>query len=277
MKTFIAFFLSLALLLGSLVLAKPSASSTEADIERSARFSAIYWNILAKTADHYNSMGARRKLDTFKKYLDSSYRVANMFDDFPAADFVDRWTRNFAYGSVESGYMPNYVHVNIPGKSYPGIPGMTVKQFSVDYGLVGVNEINVEWAYTAASCIQNGEPIPKAWRDAYGPGTIAQFRTVHIPPGLKLLRIDLNTAKQAKRAWQGLVKKGVDPNRMKIGVRYLENTDDWRDSVLIYRLLIEMDRRNRGWRWRSWDTDLYRICQAIVWRYPGVVTVPASK
>lgn len=268
MKTLIAVLLVLpALALGR---------GREYEIEKDIRLSAIYWNILAQTQDYYSSRGTHRKVDTLRKFLDSAYRVARMFEDFPAQLVEDRWTRNYNYGSWESGYAPNFVNVNVPGKSYPALSGGTVSRFSVDYGWTGLNEQNVLWAYTMAKAIQDEEPVPSGWRSSLSPGTETQFGRIHIPKGLVLKTIDLSTARAARNEWVRLKRKGVDPNQMKIWVPYRETTDDDRDSLLIYRLLVEIDRKNRAWPWKTWDTDLYHICQKVVWRYPSPTPVTTS-
>lgn len=236
----------------------------------SYREEAAYWNLVAETTQYYMDQGYTRSPKTIATFLGSSMRVASMTSGFPAADLEERTLRLFSWGSRESGYRESFYQVNIPGKSYKGLPaGVVVKAMSVDFGWSGLNEGNVNWTYRAALCVQNGEPFPKWINNMLAKDTQEFIRAnLVIPQKFKLKKIDLESAKSAHRLYRSQLKKGISPEKMKIWVDYKEKTPDELDSLLIYRWLVEVDRCKRGWKWRTWDADLYPRLKKAVSRYP---------
>jgi hypothetical protein len=235
------------------------------------RDDALYWNLVTETVQYYNEQGAMRSPKTVALFLGSAYRVAAMTSSFPAANQDERIIRLFSWGSGEGGFRDNFYQVNIPGKKYPGLEaiGLRVKSMSVDFGWSGLNESNVEWTYTVATCVQKGVAFP-SWINAIIPKDVQVLisQNLVIPSTLKLKKIDLDTAKNAHGIYRDLLKKGVPPEKMKVWVNYKEKSGDDLDSLLIYRWLVEAVRWQRGWRWKTWDKDLYPRLKRAVARYP---------
>jgi hypothetical protein len=185
-----------------------------------------------------------------------------MISAFPSTDPQKNWLALFAYGSRESSYKKDFVQVNIPGKAYPGLgSGKTVNHFSIDYGWTGLNQINVRWAYLCAKALQEGKKLPpEVCRNITKETQLEIVKVFKIPKTLKLKRIDLRSARLARTSYNWYLTQPISPERIKINVPYQELTKDDLDSMLIYRALVEIDRRNRGWEWESWDGKLFNLC-----------------
>jgi hypothetical protein len=202
-----------------------------------------------------------------RPYMNASYHVAKMWRGWPASSFHERAARNIGWGGMESEFRADYVHYNIPGKPYPGLKGLKVKKFSVDYGWSGLNEHNVDSAYVIARAIQNNRSLSKQemYRLGFHPRTIKELpKYLTIPQSLSLYRIDVSTAADAKKQYVKQVRAGVGPKKIKISIPYSEPTQDAIDSLLLYRTIVEFDRYIRGWPYQSWNSDAYGICQDIL-------------
>ena len=219
----------------------------------------FYPEVLKKVSKHQGR--------NIRPYLNASYHVARMFRGWPSPDFYQRVTISIGYGGKESAFEPDYVHHNIPGKPYPGLKGLRVKRFSVDYSWAGLNQDAVIPTYTVAKAIQLGHNISRAELHRLGlrSDLMDKLRPIlKIPKNMVLYEIDTSTAIDARRQYDIQKNAGVPPKQIKISIDYLEDTQDKIDSVLIYRLIEEFERSLRSWPWQSYDSEAYYICQNIL-------------
>lgn len=202
-----------------------------------------------------------------RTHLNASYHVAKMWKEWPSADFHERISCYMGYGGAESGFEKNYIHFNIPNKPYPGLHGLKVKKFSVDYSWAGLNQEAVNPTYAVAKAIQDGRSLSRRELMQLGlrPDLMMRLKPIlHIPKDLQLYKIDLSTAIEAKKQYDAQRKLGVRPKKIKIDVLYVEDDQDKLDSVLLYRTIEEFDRSLRGWPYQTWNSDAYRICIQIL-------------
>ncbi len=202
-----------------------------------------------------------------RPYLNASYHVAKMWKQFPHADFHQRVACYIGWGGMESGFEKDYIHYNIPHKPYPGLNGLKVKKFSVDYSWAGLNEGAVIPSYTVARALQTGRVMSRKELRQLGmhPALYVELKKVlKVPQDLSLFQIDLTTAPEAKRQYLEQVKRKVKPTKISISVPYEEDTQDKIDSVLLYRTIWEYDRYLRKWPWKSYKSEAYYICQDIL-------------
>lgn len=200
-------------------------------------------------------------------YVNSSYHVAKMWKEFPHTDFYQRVACYIGWGGAESGFETDYVHFNIPGKPYPGLKGLKVKKFSVDYAWSGLNEDNVENTYAVAKALQDGRTLTTGdmYRMGLHPSLMVEIKKVlRIPKNLQLYHIDVSTAIEARKQYDVQRKAGVKPKQIRIHIDYNEDTQDKIDSVLLYRSIEEFDRYLRGWPPGSWHSEAFDICQDII-------------
>lgn len=185
-------------------------------------------------------------------FTKSSYRVANMFPSFPSTDKSDRVKKFMSWGGQESVWKPNYVAINIPGAKYAT---GRVKRFSVDFDWTGINSENLKWTYELATAIQQRRPLPKGTNKTLR----VMLQDVRIPKDLKLKRIDYSSVVEAKKQYRVLNAMYRDKNKIaeKITIAYSSTTEDDVDSMLIYRILVEMDRQARGWEQGAYHDRLY--------------------
>lgn len=229
------------------------ASPLNADTER------FYETSVERINKHY-----RRNV---RPYMNSAYHVAKWWSSWPSADFHERVSRNIGWGGKESEFRVDYIHYNIPGKPYPGLKGLKVKKFSVDYGWAGLNEGNVYHTYAVAYAVQNNKTISRGQllRMGLHPSMMTEItKHLKIPKGLKLYRIDTSTAREARIQYDRQIRLRIPPKQIKISVPYEEPDQDAIDSILLYRTIEEFDRYLRGWPYQSWDSDAYTICQDIL-------------
>lgn len=238
------------------VLAPADTTPTTAPTPVEFRNEVAYWKILTATVDHYIQFGRRLRPERFKPYLDSSFRVAEYVKDWPVPDRTQRAMRYFGYGAAECGFHRDYYNVNVPGQVVRVPHKVTIKTFSIDYGWTGICHqrafSNTEWAYQVALALQTGQFTP-ALEKSLHPVALARLkRSVHIPPTLKLKKIDVSGFKAAEAEWKWQKSQGVSPYKMKFDIKYRERTPDDIDSVLLYRIIIDIDRQARGWPWGQW-------------------------
>jgi hypothetical protein len=199
--------------------------------------------------------------------MNAAYHVAKMWTSWPATDFHERVARNIGWGGKESEFRVDYVHYNIPGKPYPGLKGLKVKRFSVDYGWAGLNEENVESTYQLALAIQQHRHVSVAElrRLGFYPTIYRELKTrLKIPADLKLFHIDTSTSEDAQRQYDYQKRAHIAPKQIRISIPYEEYSQDAIDSVLLYRTIEEFDRYLRKWPYQSWDSDAFFICQDIL-------------
>jgi len=191
-------------------------------------------------------------------YAKSSYRVSKMFPYYPDTDQKARILKFYSWGSQESVFKPNFVSVNVPGAKYAT---GKVKFFSVDFGWTGLNNFNIAWTYEVASCIQEKKPLPR-----YLHFKLKEYlKGVRIPKNMTLKKIDQQHYWDARGQWKYFIKKGYKKDNIakRVIVCYKEESIDDVDSLLIYRVLVELDRAARGWREGSSDTELYERLSSL--------------
>ena len=222
----------------------------------------LFFHLVTETCGWFSSGGIKRKPEKVQVYLASAYRVANMIDGFPGKDREENAVKYFCWGAIEGTYLPNYVNANIPGtKLGGGVKGrkeLSINRFSIDFGWIGLNQENVTWTYQVAKLIQSGKPWPKDMRTYIHPKALKFYReNIHIPADMKLKAISLADIRESKTQWKRWNKAGKDPRKFSMAYHYKENSPDDLDSVLIYRILVEVDRKYRGWNHSTWHPELY--------------------
>lgn len=243
-------FLKSVILLISLLIGTMAYSATN---KNDASVREFRHAIAKETARYYTAQGDKRKWNHYRSFVYSSYRVSKMFPMFPAENQYDRILKLYCYGVNESGLRKNYVAVNVPGAKYSN---GKVHRFSVDYGWIGLNEINVKHTYQIARVIQAGRSIPKG---LIYPQSRVLLSSGKIPSDIKLKKIDLSDAGWARDEWVRLKKTGMNSNKIiySIKVPFKEETQDDLDSMLVYRVIVEVERYSLGWKYDTWDTKLY--------------------
>lgn len=215
----------------------------------------LRWELCQETENYYNKYNVDRDWNEYRIFMYSAYRVSKMFPMYPAKNDLDRMLLFYELGQHETMWRKNFAVANVPKAKYKG-GEMNVKNFSIDYTAWGLNEGNVEWTYETARRIQAGKPVqrglPRKTRD--------ELNRVVIPKDLKLNRIDLSISKRAKEKYKKLLSLGYMPNKIRKSIKiksYKEYTQDQIDSALIYRIIVEIDRRNRGWPWGIAQYNIY--------------------
>lgn len=216
---------------------------------------------------YYKKLGYDRDPKEFRPFMFSAIRVAKMFPMYSDEGEQDRMLRLFALGGLESFWKENFIIINVPGANYSN---GRVKRVSVDFSAWGLNESNVEWTYAVAKHLQETGKIPKKVKGWYSYPEFAELlRGAKIPKEIKLRRIDLKVAKDYKKDYYNLKPRFRDQEKLrKIMTQraplWLENTQDDIDSALIYRVLVELDRKARGW---NYGQDQYKDSKHEAYRY----------
>lgn len=218
-----------------------------------------------ETYNYYKKFGYERDWNEYRAFMFSSYRVAKMFPMYPAKDLHDRMLQFFELGEAETMWKKNNLEVNIPGANYGELK---VKRLSVDYGWAAVNEINVNQTYWIAKAIQSGKPIPLRYST---PSFREILKNAKIPKELKLRKIDLSYTYDAREIYKDMKDKGYSPNKIRrelIFADYIEETQNEIDSILIYRVIEELERMNLGWtyghRLYSKERNLYNHLSKVL-------------
>lgn len=203
-----------------------------------------------------------------RPYLNAAWHVSKMWHGkFPDPDFNQKVAVLMGFMGKETDFEPNTLNFNIPGIYLRGLHGRKVRRFSVDYGVAGLNEINIENTYTVAKAIQSGRNITskELKRMGLSPNLMVELKKrLTIPQSMSLFKIDIATAIEARRQYDLQKKSHIRPKKIKIDIPYLEDTQDKVDSVLLYRTIEELDRRLRGWPSQAYDSEAYYICQSIL-------------
>lgn len=205
-----------------------------------------------ETALYYKRFGFKRPAEQFRPFMFSAIRVARMFPMYPGKSEQDRMLRLFEFGGLESFWQEDFVVLNVPGAFYSN---GKVKRVSVDFSAWGLNENSVEWTYAVALAIQQNRQLPKRIGSWYRhPKFEALIKGAKIPKTIKLRKIDLAVAEEYKRDY--FIQKSIfrDPEALrKVMIDrapvWSENTQDDIDSTLIYRVIEELDRKARGWKY----------------------------
>lgn len=212
---------------------------------------------LAKqTNAHYSLIGINRGWQYYMPFVNSSYRVASYFPNYPAKDNYDRVKLFYCMGANESFLKYNFVNLNIPGVKYAS---GKVKKFSVDYSWIGLNEENITWTYQVAKSIQNNKKIDNKYASKKTIKLLSLEGT-RIPKQLHLRRMSLDLAKDARKQYLVLKRQGKTPKYINnnIVASFVEREPDDLDSALIYRVIVETDRQARGWDYNLQDEALYK-------------------
>lgn len=229
----------------------------------------LRWNLCKETALHYKQWGFKREWNEFRPFIFSAARVQKMFPMYPAKSDHDRMLIFYELGGLESFWEQNFMSVNIPGAQYSN---GKVKKVSVDFTWIGLNEGTINWTYYVALAIQRGEYIPNhvPGTDWWAPkGFEETLKGAKIPKNLKLRKIDLKLAEEAKAVYYKYKKTIKDPNKLRKVVNsnlppFEENTQDQIDSALIYRVIEELDRKCRNW---PYGADLYNHRKRALYRH----------
>lgn len=229
-------------------------------------------NLVIETKNFYTNRGVKRKETELRKIMTASYITATIFKNYPALSIQERMAKFSCYSAQEQGSRLNCVEFNIPGTTM-GNSGRTIKRFSLDFGHSGLNDMNVKWTYAIASVLQNydGESKRRLLRKLkikynINDRLIRELQDIKIPKDIKLKRIDYSLHRIARLQYNYLKSNGVSPNKMRkiLKVNYSENTQDEVTSLMIYRVLVELDRYSRGWSVDVYEKDLYSyLCQFI--------------
>ncbi len=205
-----------------------------------------------ETALYYKNFGYKRAPEEFRPFLYSAIRVARMFPMYPASGEKDRMLRFFELGGLESFWQKDFLVLNVPGAKYSN---GVVKRVSVDFSVWGVNEDSVPWTYVAARCIQQGKPFPKHVGSWYPTKEFREMmKGAKIPRDLRLRKIDLSIVTAIKSEYAKQKRLTRDPEKLRKAMKskmpaWEENTLDDISSALIYRILEELDRKSRGWKY----------------------------
>lgn len=218
---------------------------------------AVYGDSILSICDYYTRQGDRRYPNQIRPFMDSAIRVSRMIGGFPTEDPTTNAHAYVAWGAQEVGLKRNKVYINIPGDSYASVGA--VRFFSLDYGWTGINSLNVRWTATTAICLQTGQEFPQWIRQQIQPQALAFMRAnIRIPKKLKLKKIDPRWHGQVEYEWY---RAQFFMNREKFKktavIPYREDTMDDLDSLLIYRVLTEIDRKYRKWPYKTWNKAIY--------------------
>lgn len=152
--------------------------------------------------------------------VEAAYLTATIFPDFGPVNFRDRVIDHLSYGYGETRWRTGQVSYNRPGYT----PG--VKRFSVDCFWPGINEVH----YRDLDNVRDEAMVLQT--------------TGQIPVSLTLAPLPSRQAiSQAHLDYVRQVAEGVKPEAMRFSVSAPEDTQDVISSALIYRIIIERDRR----------------------------------
>lgn len=244
MRKYLSIFILTLSLLAAPNILKPEAATQETRI------------MLSKKMDrYYREQGVNRGASYYRPFLYSASRVAGYFPMFPAETAQERMIEFLSYSGTESEFKLGLSHINVPGARYFN-GTRKVKFYSVDFGHAGLSEQNVKWTYIAAKAIQDKKPIPtnignRRFRK--------MLKNAKIPKEINLMKIDLTPAIESRKEYKVYKTIGMDPEtiRKTIQIPFDEKTQDDIDSILIYRVLVELERYSMGWNYDTWDKELY--------------------
>ena len=216
--------------------------------------------VLKELSHWFRSQGEANKTEDYlRPYLDSAWRVSAQVTGFPGDDQVDNALKLLCEGARESMFDLSFVQVNVPGMKIAG--PLKIRFFSLDYGWVGINHKNIKWTYAVAKHLQSGIKGSKQVRQFLSGKTLEWMENnVRIPADLKLKYVDPSESVLVKRqynAWKLKAGKGKQPHKFKFDSDFRERTKDDLDSMLYYRVIVEADRKARGWEWGYWHEKLY--------------------
>ncbi len=229
-----------------------------------------YHDIATRTQHYYVKHGTRVQLDVLSEVMNSSKITAKIFYKYPAKNLEDRTNKFFCFPAREVDFKLSHIEYNVPGvylKRYD----KTIQKFSIDIGISGLNQENVEWTEAVASWLQEEPSIDRTAMlvtvlGYYGlnKDMIKEISYVRIPEDIKLKQIDVKTLSADARHRYNALKKNHRLTPLKIrkvlsskNPGYYENTQDDITSLMIYRILVELERKSFGWSYQTYDKNLY--------------------
>ncbi len=223
--------------------------------------------VLREMSAWFKKQGETRKTEAYlRPYLEAAWRVSANVKDFPGNNRVENALKLFCQGAQESMFERNFVQTNIPGMRIAG--PLKIRYFSLDYGWVGLNHGNVKWTYAAARSIQDGVKKSHSLQEIVGKKTRDWMEAnITIPKNIKLKRIDPSDVKVVKHQYEKWKKskegRGKEPKYFVADTDFQEKTEDDLDSMLYYRVLVEVDRKARDWPWGYWHPKLYQRLRQV--------------
>ncbi len=199
---------------------------------------------VCEATSQYYSHSTHRTVDSYYPFIQAAEKVSKMFPGYPGCkDSKDLALQFYQVGMLETSLKRDMVVCNVPGMHYPN---GTINTFSVDFSWIGLNENSVRMTYDVAMAIQNHYPIPrKIGKWSANKRFLKLIKAVKIPKDIKLKKIDLNIAVDAKRQYNKLKLTNSNPYKIKKLIKtlkYTEETQDDLQSALIYRAIEELDR-----------------------------------
>ncbi len=163
-----------------------------------------------------------------RKMVDASFLGADIFPHFKVGgeqvSRVERAVFFLSYGYGETRWKPSTPSFNTPGYT----PG--VRWWSVDIWWVGINEQHL---YGKKNIRSEAVKLQKA-------GKLPKDIEFMWPPSKR--QFD-----RLRAEYKAQKRRGVKPSKMTFKLRLHEESYDNIASALIYRILIEQERQNRGW------------------------------
>ncbi len=155
---------------------------------------------------------------------------------------------------LETGKKLGILYFNIPGlkiKRY----NQRIKNFTVDYGVAQINEINIVWTYEICKILRepislkrNKKLVSAGYKYGVHRNLISDLLNKQIPP-IKLKKIEplqkeayLDYLRIKNKNWKVILKE------LNEKYSYQELTINDIESSILYRILVEKDREARGWK-----------------------------
>lgn len=177
-----------------------------------------YWAAMYVERD-----SGKPNLGSIRKMVNAAYLTATIFPDFGPRDFAERLAEHLSYGYGETRWTAGNISYNLPGHT----PG--VSRFSVDCYWPGLNEVHL-----------------------YGKNNVRKEavklqESGVIPSNISLMWFPAKSAfDKAHADYKRQKAAGIRAKKMKFSVKIYEQTQDQITSALIYRIMIEKERREWG-------------------------------
>lgn len=209
-----------------------------------------------KIVRYYNNHGVTRKSKEFRPYVWSSLKVARMFPMYPAKNEWDRTLKFISFGAKETDfYTKNNIIVNVPGEQFGKLK---VRHFTVDFGWAGVNSQNIGRSYRIAKCIQDKKEIPSSLlvdRELRN----ELYKYAYIPKDIKLVVPSDWILTNSYKQYRKMIREGYSVKQIKNKLRYIpkEPNSNEIDSILIYRVIIELERKYNNLSYETYHKNMY--------------------
>ncbi len=214
---------------------------------------------------YYSNIGHLKNSKTLGSVYKASYLCAKLFTKYPASSIEDRSIKFFCFPAQEVDFRRNHTEFNIPGVYLRG-QHRYINHFSVDFGISGLNQINVKWTYEVAKILQMKQGNRRDIKlvntfTEYGlnKSFICDLAKIQIPKSIGLKKIDISRIKEWNREYLNLREKGCTPLQIRSMLKsnYTELTQSDIDSLMIYRILVEMERMELGFKYDGYNHTLY--------------------